>query len=105
MPKRPPSLTVGARARPKRKAWASTRTSRAARGYGWQWEKQRARILKRDKRLCQSCLKAGRSVVASDVDHIVPRSAGGSEDDANLQALCRDCHKAKTAREAKAGRS
>lgn len=32
-------------------------------------------------------------------DHIVPRFRGGSNDSANLQRLCRDCHYAKSQRE------
>jgi 5-methylcytosine-specific restriction protein A len=34
---------------------------------------------------------------ASDVDHITPRSFGGSDDERNLQALCSTHHKRKTA--------
>lgn len=35
-------------------------------------------------------------------DHVVPLVDGGPNDDANLQLLCDPCHKAKTAREARA---
>ena len=99
MARKPPRM--GARAAGTIKhGWATTsRTTRHQRGYGWQWEKQRARILDRDKHLCVACRAAGRAVIATDVDHIIPRSAGGSEDDSNLQSLCSACHKAKTARE------
>ncbi|WP_394365183.1 HNH endonuclease signature motif containing protein [Paraburkholderia kirstenboschensis] len=38
------------------------------------------------------------------VDHHVPIEQGGSNDDSNLNLLCDDCHKVKTASEAK-GRS
>lgn len=31
------------------------------------------------------------------VDHVIPRAAGGSHDRENLQVLCVDCHKIKTA--------
>jgi 5-methylcytosine-specific restriction protein A len=34
---------------------------------------------------------------ATDVDHVVPRSAGGSDDSSNLRALCHACHSRKTA--------
>jgi 5-methylcytosine-specific restriction enzyme A len=77
----------------------TSRQSRHERGYGWEWEKARKRVLVRDKYLCQLCMKAKRVRVATDVDHIVPRAQGGSEADDNLQSLCGDCHKAKTARE------
>lgn len=94
--RRPASLTGKSS---KRKWGQTSRKSRHERGYGWEWEKTRERILKRDRRLCQHCLPKGRVVVATDVDHIVPRALGGSEADSNLQSLCGDCHKAKTARE------
>lgn len=104
MAKRPPSLTARSKTAQPRKWAATSRLSRAARGYGWEWEKQRERVLKRDKRLCQVCLKAQRVTLATDVDHIVSRAQGGSEDDSNLQSLCRPCHKAKTAKEGRAAR-
>ena len=34
-----------------------------------------------------------------DVDHIVPRADGGSDEDSNLQVLCLHCHRVKTVRE------
>jgi 5-methylcytosine-specific restriction enzyme A len=34
------------------------------------------------------------------VDHITSKAKGGSDDLENLQAICDDCHKAKTADEA-----
>jgi 5-methylcytosine-specific restriction protein A len=102
MAKRPASLTI----RPvgKQRKWSATsRGSRHQRGYGWEWEKQRKRILDRDRHLCQKCLREGQARPATDVDHVVSRGQGGSEGDDNLQALCRACHKAKTALEGQAG--
>ena len=29
---------------------------------------------------------------ATEVDHVIPRSAGGSDDVQNLQSLCKPCH-------------
>ena len=71
------------------------------RGYGWSWQKLRARILKRDLYLCrcEDCRSSGRVRPASEVDHIVAKAHGGTDDDSNLQAINSDCHKAKTARE------
>jgi 5-methylcytosine-specific restriction protein A len=34
-----------------------------------------------------------------EVDHILPKSQGGTDDRANLQGLCRTHHSAKTMRE------
>jgi 5-methylcytosine-specific restriction protein A len=101
MAKRPPRLQAGT---PQRRKWnTTTRRSRKDRGYGWEWEQRRARIL-RGEPLCRSCRKAGRAVVATDVDHIRPKHLGGTDDDANLQPLCNPCHRAKTAREGRTAR-
>jgi 5-methylcytosine-specific restriction protein A len=63
------------------------------------WTKTRARILARDGHRCAMCGSR-----ATDVDHIVPVSQGGSEVDSNLQSLCRTHHASKTGREARAMR-
>lgn len=76
------------------------KTSRHARGYGAAWVKARDAALKRDGHLCQPCLMAGRPTPAKQVDHITPRAQGGTDDLDNLQSICRDCHNAKTGREA-----
>ena len=74
-------------------------TSRHARGYGSEWTKRRERILARDRGICQPCLKLGNLHRGSEVDHIVPKSKGGTDDDSNLQTICREAHKAKTVTE------
>lgn len=51
------------------------------------WDKQRKRILKRDKSRCTYCGQR-----ATHVDHVVPVSRGGSYDDSNLVACCADCN-------------
>lgn len=68
------------------------------RGLGAGWQALRKRILERDCYLCQcsECKASGRVRVAHEVDHIVPRFKGGKAEDANLQAINRDCHKRKT---------
>lgn len=67
------------------------------------WEPLRARILERDSFLCRPCHEKGRYTEATSVDHIVPRSKGGTNCESNLQAICGDCHDAKSKREANAG--
>lgn len=37
------------------------------------------------------------------VDHVVPKSAGGSDLMDNLRTLCRSCHSRKTVREEQGG--
>ena len=85
-----------------RKAWQH-HDSRHARGYGARWMKLRARVLGivdgQPTALCRDCQRTGRVTIATDCDHIVPKSKQGTDDLDNLQPLCRKCHEAKTARE------
>ncbi|MBI3103230.1 MAG: HNH endonuclease [Burkholderiales bacterium] len=60
--------------------------------------KVRRRILGRDA----ACVDCGRVSPTNQIDHEIPRSLGGSNDDSNLRVRCVDCHKEKTAREASA---
>ena len=54
----------------------------------------------RDEGMCQPCRKAGKHTLATEVDHIVPRSRGGDvRDPANMQAICVPCHDAKGQRD------
>jgi len=73
--------------------------TRQQQGYGRAWEILRARILKRDKYLCQTCLRQGIATEAKAVDHIKAKAFGGSDDETNLEAICHACHRAKTASE------
>ena len=85
--------------------WSATRrASRHARGYGAEWDRARAKVMERDRGLCQPCARRGHVVLARDVDHKVPKFEGGSDDEANLQAICADCHRVKTAEESKRAR-
>ena len=77
--------------------WQHDRPSRHARGYGSDWVRLRKQVLSRDRHLCQPCIKAGRPALATEVDHICAKAEGGTDDMANLQAICSPCHKAKTA--------
>ena len=52
-----------------------------------QWKKQRIRVLKRDSYTCAYCGDA-----ANEVDHVVARVKGGSDDLDNLVAACRRCN-------------
>lgn len=69
---------------------------------GRRWMTTRMRIAARDSFCCAECGRAWNEHL-DHVDHRVPLEAGGSNDDANLQLLCVDCHARKTAAEA-AGR-
>ena len=73
--------------------------SRHKRGYGAAWDKKRKAILERDKHLCQTCKRRTKIMIGNQVDHIKPKAKGGTDDAANLEAICDPCHKAKTARD------
>lgn len=71
------------------------RGSASKRGYGARWRQLRKMILARDP-VCQA---EGCGEPSTDVDHIKPRRDGGTNDPANLQGLCHECHSRKTAHE------
>jgi hypothetical protein len=60
-------------------------------------KRTRFRILKRDKGLCKLCGRGADDGVKLEVDHIRPRAKGGTDDDENLQTLCKDCNRGKGA--------
>jgi 5-methylcytosine-specific restriction protein A len=73
----------------------------SARGYGWAWQKLRLLILQRDP-LCKLCpiYRPGFAPkAASQVDHIVPKAQGGTDEVGNLQGACDYCNAAKGGRE------
>ena len=74
------------------------RKSTTERGYGSQWRKLRASILKRDGYLCQVCKAKGKLTQANEVDHIKEKAHGGTDSPNNLQAICTPCHRNKTAK-------
>lgn len=78
------------------KADGSKRQTSHQRGYGGNWPKLRAYWLRLNP-LCVKCQELGRVEAATDVDHIIAKSAGGSDDLANLQSLCHSHHSLKTA--------
>lgn len=53
----------------------------------------------REEPLCQHCYGQGHLTAAGEVDHIVAKGDGGTDERANLQGLFRACHEAKTVRE------
>lgn len=83
----------------KGRTWAD-KGSRHERGYGSSWDRIRLQALKRDHYLCQPCQTKGRVTPAKEVDHIVPKSKGGTDELSNLQSICTPCHRDKTLSEA-----
>lgn len=70
---------------------------------GRPWRRLRDQVLERDQHLCQPCKAQGILTQATMVDHIVPQAEGGTDDPKNLQAICADCHQAKTNEERRRG--
>lgn len=73
------------------------------RGYGYQWEKKKQRVIKRDRGLCMPHLRRGFPVPFAEVDHIRSKKNGGGNELSNLQCICTECHKEKTALERREG--
>lgn len=79
-----------------RSAEENGRGSAAARGYGYRWQKLRLMQLRRQPICADPFAIHGTPVEATEVDHIVPRSRGGTDQFENLQSLCKACHSRKT---------
>lgn len=69
-----------------------------ARGYDAKWERLRDLKLATDP-LCELELREGKTVAATQVDHIKPHRGNKALmfDWSNLQSLCASCHSRKTA--------
>jgi 5-methylcytosine-specific restriction enzyme A len=104
---------------PEREAYDHRRGTSTFRGYGSRWERWRAAAIRRYRLvLCgdrppqaptttdSRCRALGRVELGNQLDHITPIS-GPSDlrlfDAANVQYLCRQCHGAKSGREARPG--
>lgn len=81
-----------AHARATRREYDARRGSGAERGYGAPWRQLRATILRRDP----VCRWPGCEERSTDVDHIVSKRRGGSDDPSNLRGLCHSHHSRKT---------
>ncbi len=90
----PPRVTT---ALPQRVTPAAVQRTR-----GSAWMAIRQRVLGRDGYTCrcEDCASAGLVLVAHEVDHITPLADGGTDDDANLRAINRECTNRKKGREA-----
>lgn len=83
------------------------KSSSKDRGYGIEWQRKREQVMRRDKGLCMVCLGKGFVTAATEVDHITGRAEGKRkkvppaqlESLLNLQAICKECHAIKTAKE------
>ena len=55
----------------------------------------RHKILNRDQFTCQNC-GARAPTVELEVDHKIPVSKGGTDEESNLTTLCKDCNRGKS---------
>ena len=60
---------------------------------GRPWRRKRDEIFKRDKFTCQVCDRIGGEL---ELDHIINVARGGTDDNHNLQTICKACHIPKT---------
>ncbi|OOS05970.1 HNH endonuclease [Moraxella cuniculi] len=67
---------------------------------GRPWRRLRQQILLRDRYTCQICHRVGGRL---ELDHVINKANGGSDNQENLQILCHDCHQQKTKAESMAG--
>jgi 5-methylcytosine-specific restriction endonuclease McrA len=69
--------------------------------HGRPQQRRRLRVLRAYAGVCHVCGRCG----ADQVDHVIPLAFGGADDESNLRPIhATPCHRAKTAREAAAGR-
>lgn len=74
-------------------------------GHGKHYSRKSWRLLRLEQLDQQPFCKAIRpdgsvcNALATEVDHIVPLSVGGTDDEDNLQSLCHSCHSRKTVKE------
>lgn len=59
--------------------------------YGAEWRRIRERFIAAHP-LCELCKGRGRLTPATEVHHKAKIADGGTNDEENLQALCRKCH-------------
>lgn len=65
---------------------------------GRPWQRTRRRILERDGYRCQVPDPHHCTIVATEVDHIVPKAQGGPDRDDNLRAACSTGNKVRNRR-------
>lgn len=72
------------------------RNDESTRIRGHKWVRWRREIL-RVRPLCVECEREGRAEAATEIDHVVALCNGGSNEAENLQPLCSEHHRRKTA--------
>jgi len=94
-----PNLTSETYCAAHKEKFGVARGTRSSDGYGGAWRKIRDAYLSNHPTCANPYQLHGGDVPATEVDHIIARRKGGSDDPDNLQALCKGCHSRKTALE------
>lgn len=68
---------------------------------GTRWAAARRRAIRDSGGICYLCGGEG----VCEVDHVVPRSRGGSDHPDNLRGVCRSCHARKSSAEGHAAKA
>lgn len=86
------------------KPWStpSARNQARSSGNGWDQQRTRKRILKRDG---HRCYIADCTTPATIVDHVIPMAEGGTDTDDNKASMCEPHHDEKSRGERRRGRS
>jgi len=65
-------------------------------GFDWGWENRKAAVLWRDEYVCQYCgVHCIPSGMIATVDHIIPKTCGGTDAFLNLVCACMECNQKK----------
>lgn len=79
---------------------AAARPTASERGYcDKAWFSIRQLVLVRDSYACRACGRVCVGKREAQVDHVLPKRMGGTDEISNLQTLCIRCHSQKTYRE------
>lgn len=79
--------------------WKTSQSTPNSRSADAKWKKTRRFVLNRDGHHCQIRYVGTCIGLASEADHIIPVTQGGTDHPSNLQAACRPCHLAKSSDE------
>lgn len=78
-------------------AYDKQRPSSTKRGYDRKWREKRDAFLQKHPWCCDPYgVHWHGNVQATQVDHVVPKKDGGSDDEENLQGFCDSCYSRKT---------
>lgn len=100
MPDKPRSITVMPHARSAQRMPWTKRKDAPKRLSGRRLQARNDRIRARDGFICQN-IQCGHPTVRGHVDHKKALAYGGSDDDENLQLLCKRCNMAKASAESR----